>query len=150
MVTPALAVEVEKETAEPAVARGYIYGPWFGGNTFPFDNDVDRSWAAFASSVAEILIGKFIPDPAAIALGITIAGFATAYQSEGINTTGLYGTYKKEYREVKFSDGTLAYYENRYTVSSKLRLSDGTVKTLPKAVEIYESLQPMSLPDVYE
>lgn len=123
-----------------AMASGYIYGPWFGNGNEVWNVDV-KDFSQIVSLVANG-IAIYVPYASAKKLAGSIGLAAGAYAHYG-DPAVTYGTIKKTYREVKYSDGTFAYFESHYVVHTYLIDGKGNTHDLGVTEESYKGTYPM-------
>jgi|GEM_PF-1602243 len=100
-----------------AAASGLVYGPWYGGYSEYYSMSPTETLSFFAGIYS--LISLFA---GAVGLTtITIADVATGVYSTAGGPAGLIypgewvkATVRKQYREVKYSDGTFAYFQTGF------------------------------------
>ena len=71
--------------------------------------------ADFVSRVSAV-VQRVVPDPTAKLIAKSLYGAAEVVIATGFEIDYTYGTVYKSYREVKYSDGSFAYFQSKYVV----------------------------------
>lgn len=148
LVGSVAAAPMEVQAESPAAssdldrASGLVYGPWFGNG-----NESWNSNPIFGMAIAGWIfegLTTVIPTAPARAASFTI-GSALTNLSKTTQLAYTYGTVKKTYREVSYSDGSFAYFQSKFVINTTAVDEDGVEYRISPVTEYYEGSSPMRL-----
>ena len=122
-----------------------IYSNWFGNGEENWTTSV-QDWAEFIAKVSGA-VGAVVPDPTAKAVAKSLYAGAKVIIATGFEIDYTYGTVYKSYREVKYSDGSFAFFQSQYIVMATAVDIDGREEQLPSVTHYYEGPYPMRVSD---
>lgn len=149
LVGSVAAAPMEVQAESPAAssdldrASGLVYGPWFGNGNEAWSTSI-QGWAGYAGAIASTLVA-FLPSVTAKAAAAKVASGALFIKGMGWEHEYTYGTVKKSYREVSYSDGSFAYFESKFIIDTTVVCTNGQEKKLGKVTEYYKGTSPMRL-----
>lgn len=132
-------------TGTAVTADGLVYGPWFGNGEEVWTTSL-QEWADFISKVSGA-VKAIVPDPTAKEIANSLYIGAKVIIATGFEINYTYGTVYKSYREVKYSDGSFAYFQSKYVVVATVVDTDGREEGLPAVTHYYEGPYPMRTAD---
>ena len=132
-------------TGTASIADSMIYGPWFGNGEEVWTTSV-QEWADFVSRVSAV-VQRVVPDPTAKLIAKSLYGAAEVVIATGFEIDYTYGTVYKSNREVKYSDGSFAYFQSKYVVVATVVDTSGREEDLPAVTHYYEGSYPMRIVD---
>ena len=109
--------EVAKINAKAAASGGLVYGPWFGGVSSYYSESFSET-LTMAAALASLLIPFLNSEEVAVKAASGILG----YLGWTVNVTPgewVAADRRKCYREVKYSDGTFAYFQTKVGANVK-------------------------------
>lgn len=112
--------EVDRINAEGAARDGLVYGPWFGGTDKYYAMSLDETVTFFAAVGA--VVTPFLDWAEVISVTATdvtsgicsAVGLHYAIPSSVSQGQWVKANMAKKYREVKYSDGTFAYFQTGF------------------------------------
>ena len=93
------------------------------------------------------MVQRVVPDPTAKLIAKSLYGAAEVVIATGFEIDYTYGTVYKSYREVKYSDGSFAYFQSKYVVVATVVDTSGREEDLPAVTHYYEGSYPMRIVD---
>lgn len=98
-----------------ASTSGFVYGPWFGGEQDTYQatpSEVIKLVAVLTTAIVALLASPTLSERAAAVIASMIGSYITVSPGQWVHVDST-----KKYREVKYSDGTFAYWQTKITAS---------------------------------
>ncbi|MEG0355006.1 MAG: hypothetical protein RR621_05050, partial [Lachnospiraceae bacterium] len=105
--------EVKRIEANLNSRSGLTYGPWFGG--YSFSRSLNLKETMKLSGYFLLIYGAFLSGNAS---AIVATSFGTLFTADIPKGTLVQSDTRKQYREVKYSNGSFAYWQTLVTVTN--------------------------------